>query len=269
MKALKSAVAASLGEERYARLRHRFWDEIEGVGYLLRSEGRASAARIRSFRNAYAGQRCFIIGNGPSLREMDLSPLQNEFTFGLNRIYILFERLGFNTSFLVSVNNMLLRQCVDELASLHMPKFFSWRVRDVFPTTDDLIFVRPVRRPRRRFTRHPTLRGIWEGSTVTYVAMQLAYYMGFKKVILIGVDHSYTTKGPAHQLVTSSSDDPNHFDPKYFGKGFKWNLPDLDTSEIAYRIAKDQFEHDGRTVVDATVGGKLQIFPKVSYSSLF
>ena len=74
------------------------WSLLE---YNLNPAGRGSARRIREFRDAYKGRRCFIIGNGPSLRRMDLSPLRDEVTFGLNRIYLLFEELGFSTTFLV------------------------------------------------------------------------------------------------------------------------------------------------------------------------
>jgi hypothetical protein len=99
--------------------------------------------------------------------------------------------------------------------------------------------------------------------------MQIAYYLGFGKVILIGVDHSFATKGSPNTQVVSQSDDPNHFDPQYFGKGFRWQLPDLENSELAYRIAKCQFERDNREIVDATIGGRLQVFPKVDYRTLF
>ena len=69
--------------------------------------------------------------------------------------------------------------------------------------------------------------------------------------------------------MVSQGDDPNHFNPQYFGKGFRWQLPDLETSEIAYRMAKQAFEADGREVLDATVGGKLQVFRKVDFDEYF
>jgi hypothetical protein len=69
--------------------------------------------------------------------------------------------------------------------------------------------------------------------------------------------------------VVSEGEDPNHFDPRYFGKGFRWQLPDLETSEIAYRMARRAYEQAGRRVLDATIGGKLTVFPKVEYGSLF
>jgi hypothetical protein len=98
-------------------------------------------------------------------------------------------------------------------------------------------------------------RTLWPSATVTYVAMQLAYHIGFDEVILIGVDHSFTTQGKPHSTVVSEGDDPNHFASNYFGRGFKWQLLDLEISEIAYRMARTAFESDGRKIVDATIGG--------------
>jgi hypothetical protein len=69
--------------------------------------------------------------------------------------------------------------------------------------------------------------------------------------------------------VVSQGDDPDHFNASYFGKGFRWQLPDLETSEHSYRMARQAYERAGRQVLDATVGGKLTIFPKVDYTSLF
>ena len=93
--------------------------------------------------------------------------------------------------------------------------------------------------------------------------------MGFSEVYLIGVDHSFISKGTANQTVVSSGDDPNHFSPEYFGKGFRWQLPDLNTSEVSYQMANNSFLAAGRKVFDATIGGKLEVFPKIDYLSLF
>ncbi len=60
--------------------------------------------------------------------------------------------------------------------------------------------------------------------------------------------------------MVSQGDDPNHFNAGYFGKGFRWQLPDLETSERGYRMARQAYEADGRQVLDATVGGKLTDF---------
>jgi hypothetical protein len=93
--------------------------------------------------------------------------------------------------------------------------------------------------------------------------------MGFEQVILIGVDHSFMTQGKPNTTVISQGDDRDHFNSGYFGKGFRWQLPDLETSERAYRMAHEAYQGAGRRVLDATVGGKLAVFPKVEYNTLF
>lgn len=231
-----------------------------------------SLRRLTALKDVHRGRRAFIIGNGPSLRQTDLSLLRNEFTFGLNRIYLLFPELGFPTSYLVSINDLVIEQCREEIAALPIPKFLSWRShryfeglvknREALPTFLYTTYEKPT------FARDARFR-LWEGATVTYVALQLAFHMGFETVILIGVDHNFVTRGKANQTVVSEGDDPNHFDPRYFGKGFRWQLPDLETSEIAYRMARRAYEQAGRRVLDATIGGKLTVFPKVDYYSLF
>jgi hypothetical protein len=87
------------------------------------------------------------------------------------------------------------------------------------------------------------------GDTVTY-ALQLAFHMGFKQVILIGVDHHFTTQGKPNTTIESKGEDPDHFAGNYFGKGFRWQLPDLETSERSYRMAGQAFAEAGREVLD-------------------
>lgn len=233
---------------------------------------RESVRRLGNMKNLHRGRRAFIIGNGPSLKRTDLSKLRGEFTFGLNRIYLMFPELGFPTTFLVSVNDLVIEQCADELAALSIPKFLSWRSHRFFTepapgTVDPPIFLHTTY-DNPKFSRD--VRGrVWESATVTYVALQLAFHLGFQQVILIGVDHNFATTGPANTTITSQGDDPNHFDPRYFGKGFRWQLPDLEMSEIGYRMARQGYEQAGRQVLDATVDGKLTIFPKTDYNSLF
>lgn len=232
---------------------------------------RKSINHLEEIRNQYRGERCFVMGNGPSLKETDVSLLQNEFTFGMNRVYLAFEEWGFKTSFLVAVNDLVIEQSREDLLALDMEKYFSWHSRSLL-LKDKIL-------PPRSYFLHTTYGGpkfarnaadrLWEGATVTYVCLQLAYHLGFEEVILIGVDHSFQTQGEANTTVVSEGADPNHFDGEYFGKGFRWQLPDLQTSEKAYRMAKQAFEDDGRKILDATIGGKLTVFPKVDYPSLF
>ena len=247
------------------------WDFInrlpESIEASLHPWRRDSIKRIRSYHNKYSGKRCFIVGNGPSLRKTDMKKLKNEFTFGMNRIFLMFPKLGFKTSFLVSVNDLVIEQSKDEFKKVDIPTFISWRARRWLEPRDNLYYLYTTY-TGKKFTKDVTKR-MWEGATVTYSCLQLAFYMGFSKAILIGVDHSFSTKGEPNTTIVSKGNDLNHFHPSYFGKGFKWQLPDLDTSEVGYWLARETFKKNGGEVVDATINGKLTVFPKVNYESLF
>ncbi len=232
------------------------------------SRWKESLDHLRQYENTHQNERCFIIGNGPSLRSTDLSRLLDEFTFGLNRIYLLFPELGFTTSYLVSVNDLVLEQCAAEMQALALPRFITWRSRFWFKPDPQLIYLDTDFTGPENFCRKLTGR-IFEGFTVTYVALQLAFHMGFKEAILVGVDHNFVTQGAANKEVISQGDDPNHFSPDYFGRGFRWQLPDLAGSERAYTLAREAYAQAGRRILDATIGGKLSIFKKVDYAALF
>ena len=232
---------------------------------------RESIRRLAELKDIHKGKRGFIIGNGPSLKQTDLSKLKDEITFGMNRIYVLFPELGFHTTYYSATNDLVIEQFHDDILALPMPKFLAWRSHRHFPAQLPI-----TQLPTFLYTSYtgprfsPDVRGrVWESATVTNVTLQLAFHMGFEQVILIGVDHNFTSKGEANRTVISQGDDPNHVSPNYFGKGVRWQLPDLDTSEIGYAMARDTYRKAGREVLDATVGGKLTIFPKADYNSLF
>jgi len=194
--------------------------------------------------------------------------LRQEVTFGLNRIYLNFGQMGYATTYYAAINTLVIEQCAKDILRLPMPRFVTWRSRRWLAAEAGPIFLDTDYTGPEEFSTDLTGR-VFEGSTVTFVALELAYYMGFQEVILIGVDHSFSTQGSPNVTVVSGGEDRDHFSPQYFGKGFRWQLPDLDASERAYRLAKTAFENDGRRVVDATAGGKLDVFPKVDYEGLF
>lgn len=218
--------------------------------------------RLLQFKDRHAGEKCFIIGNGPSLNKMDLSPLKDRITFGLNKIYLIFDKVDLNLKYHVAVNPFVIQQSAREFEMLTCPSFLSMRAAYNVVKSKANIYKVCTGAP---FSFQSDLsKTLCEGYTVTYVAMQLAFYMGFREVFLIGVDHNFSYKGKPNEKQLLEGDDPNHFIPNYFG-GQNWNLPDLEGSELAYHLAKFHFERDGRSIYDATVGGKLNIFPKVSY----
>jgi len=245
----------------YNRARHQW-------AALVDPRLRRDQDRIAGFKDIHREKRCFVLGNGPSLRRTDLSMLENEITIGMNRIYLLFPELGYQTKYYVSVNTLVIEQCAADIKGLAMPKFITWRGRRWLRDDPGVIFMDTDYTGSPSFSAQATGR-VFEGSTVTYVALQLAYFMGFQQVILVGVDHDFKTRGQANATVVAQGEDEDHFAPNYFGPGFRWQLPDLEASERAYLIARESFLADGRTILDATVGGKLTVFPKISYRDLF
>lgn len=260
--ALPEPVANLARDTRDALVRAKDWPQA-----TFHPWRRETLQALPKFHNIHRGKRCFILGNGPSLAKTDLSRLEDEYTLGLNRIYLAFPEMGFETSYYLSVNDLVIEQCAQDIQQLRMPRFVAWRAHQWLQPQENLFFLYSTY-TGPKFARDITGR-LWEGATVTFMALQVAYYLGFETVILIGVDHNFATQGKPNTTVVSQGDDPNHFHPGYFGKGFRWQLPDLETSERAYRIARQAYAADGRQVLDATIGGKLTVFPKVEYDSLF
>ncbi len=263
---LKKIPGVYPGYLHYLEARRAIRRQPDVIAWQLDYKRWLSFARMHQYHNRYVGERCFIVGNGPSLNKMDLSLLRNEKAFILNRGYLLLDKVGTESTFLVSVNKYVIEQFGQEIAQLPIPKFISWRSRQHLPFTADMMYIRTS--PDVKFSHIPA-HVVFEGNTVTYVAMQLAFYLGFKQAILIGVDHNFATKGDPYKLVMTEESDANHFDPNYFGKGVAWQLPNLEGSEKAYAMAGKHFAAAGREIIDATVGGKLTLFPKVKYTDLF
>lgn len=217
---------------------------------------------LEKYKNIHKGKTCFIIGNGPSLNKMDLKPLAKYYTFGLNKIYLIEDRVDLNLSYLVAVNVDVLQQSVEKYNSLNIPMFLSYtnskslklkneKINYIFSTGGTT------------FSKDITNK-ISEGATVTFVAMQIAYYMGFEKVFLIGVDHNFKVEGKPYEIQKLKGEDINHFDVNYF-KGQQWGLPNLVDSEKSFKNAKSVYELEGRSIFDATIDGKLKVYKKISF----
>jgi len=230
--------------------------------WYLHPRGRASAiASVGHLEGAYHGCRCIVMGNGPSIRSMNLGALREEFTFGLNRIYLLFDELGFHTSFYAAINRFVLRQFGEEIRRIEGLKFLNWSYRIPGLEGASVIYLetRPILRPDGKI-----LEGYYAGAgTVTNVALQIAFFLGFSEVILVGVDHRYEVEGTPNRAVMASGEDRSHFSADYFGPGVVWQLPDLEAMERGFRQIGGLYRRHRRAIVDATVDGNLTVFPKV------
>ncbi|MCK5604682.1 DUF115 domain-containing protein [Candidatus Pacearchaeota archaeon] len=222
-----------------------------------------SRKKIRFWKNRYRGKKAIILCNGPSLNEVDFTLLQQShiFTFGLNKINLLFENNDFRPSAIVVVNSHVMEQNKDFYNSTDIPIFLDSPGRQWINFRDNVIFLHSATGRYRQFAKDCSI-SVFQGSTVTYVAMQLAFHMGFHKVGLVGCDHSFISKGKAHETFIAGENDLDHFHPRYFAHGDTWQFPDLTVSEIHYENAREIYEKSGRKIVNCTTGGKLEIFAR-------
>lgn len=223
--------------------------------------------RIEQFRNRHRNERCILVANGPSLNRMKLDFLRHEIVIGMNKIYLGFKQFRFYPRYYVAVNAKVIEQSVEQIKAMNCVKFISTRGAKLIPE-NALTYHVETRRPPERFCRDIT-QGLHEGWTVTFAALQIAYYLGFKEVVIIGMDHRYEYNGAPNAACKLDGPDPNHFSPDYFGGGQTWDNPDLEHAEESYRIARAEFENDGRRIVDATVNGACSVFDKTEYQQLF
>ena len=234
--------------------------------------------RLAALRNVHAGERCFIIGNGPSLNKLDLTLLRGEITFGVNAIYTNYRQMGFYPTYYVIEDYLVAEDRAAEINAYDKSrvKFFGNYLRYCLQPDPSTILLNVLLDYREypdfpHFSRN-ALRKVWVGGTVSYLCMQLAYFMGFSEVYLVGFDHSYSVPKDATRqnvVITSHSDDVNHFNPSYFGEGKRWHDPRVDRMTKAYVRAAEVFGNDGRVIKNATAGGMLEVFERVDYRVLF
>jgi hypothetical protein len=235
--------------------------------------------RLQSLHNKYKGNRIFVMGNGPSLNQTPLEKLANEYTFGVNRIYLLFDRISWRPSFYTALDWRVTPDTAHDILTLRdMTFFFPQRFWGMLRTGEDVYWYYS----QSCSFSHDASKGVCGTGSITGTAIQLAYYMGFDPIYLIGVDTTYKVHQTVKQegkdtfgtgvklyLESTKDDDPNHFDPRYFGQGSKWHDPNVAAMIQGFQHCKEATESQGRKIYNATVGGQLEVFERVDIHSLF
>lgn len=233
---------------------------VNRLRWDINLESWRSRRKIRKWKDAYSGEKAVILCNGPSLLAVDLNLLDGVFTFGLNKINLLFDKTDFRPSCIVAVNPFVIEQNTDFFNTTDIPLFLDSIGRKSILPRDPVAFLHSA--PEGGFAQDCSI-SIYQGYTVTYVAMQIAFHMGFREVALVGCDHSFSVSGPANAAVEAGGVDDSHFDPNYFSEGMKWHLPDLEGSEMAYSLAGKMYQLNDRRIFNATEGGRLELFERV------
>ncbi|QTE85279.1 6-hydroxymethylpterin diphosphokinase MptE-like protein [Shewanella algae] len=243
--------------------------------------GSASVSDLKKLKDKFKGQRCFILGNGPSLNKCDLELLKNEYSFGVNGIFYKTKEMGYKPTFYVVEDSHVMKDNRQQINDYDVEyKFFPVNYKSYIKNRKNTYFFKMnegfyvEHSPNYCVPRFSAdiSSTIFCGQSVTMLNFQIAYYLGFSEIYLIGMDFSYDIPKTATvngNDIISNEDDVNHFHPDYFGKGKTWHDPHLDRVLNSYKMMKTIYEADSRRIFNATVGGKLEVFERVEYGSLF
>jgi hypothetical protein len=214
---------------------------------------------IRDLKGKYAGKRCFLIGNGPSLNVTPLERLKDEYTIGVNSIAQIFPRTTWRPwGYVVSYNvnrgpetYATFQKAIDAAQiSFVGPRM---RVEPMGPNVYRVpikMYVTPDRKVRLAFWSWSCDKVICQFGSVMFMALQIVCYLGFNPIYMLGIDHTNPQE---------------HFCDDYWaGPGPLCGLEiHKRRAEDAYGLARKMTEKRGIHIYDATIGGGLQVFPKV------
>lgn len=237
--------------------------------------------KLLALKDKHKGHRCFIIGNGPSLKINDLDKLKGEITFAFNKIYLAFEQTEWRPTYYVVEDTLVAKQNYDVINNLRgFTKLFPTYLpeRTNLPRFNDSIFYRIVgfgcvsKSKLSKTFNTDALDRLYAGGTVVYGAIQLACFMGIREIYLIGVDFSFNIPKQTdveNKRILISNGEINHFSSEYRKPGEKWYIPDLSRQERSFREARKAMKQLGGRIYNATRGGKLEVFPRIDFDTLF
>lgn len=226
--------------------------------WFERQSARA-AAQMRSLSERRK-EHCIIVGNGPSLNQTDLSLLEHADVM-ISNFAVISEALCRHASYLTVVNDLVATQGTVDFNRVAIPKIMPfWLSNSVNPTAETIFLPATV---TPEFCTSADGLFSWR-STVTFFNMQVAFALGYERVSLIGVDNSYVQAVGLKEgdSIDQQGEDANHFDPRYF-QGKTWQAADTGNMEAMYLVAREAYGAAGREIVNSTVGGKLEVFPRV------
>lgn len=225
--------------------------------------------KILAMKNCKKGKRCFIVGNGPSLSIEQLSMIKKEDCFGANRIYKIFEKTDWRPKYYVIQDKYDMTKGIYDfldLQNLFVADIY-WREHGMKnPRAICYHTKRNLRQSEKIPYSEDAAKYIQVASTVTYTMIQLATYMGYSKIYLLGMDHSYANitndKGEIIKKNNIKSHVFNDEKPEEV-------VANIAYMELAYKSAKKYCEAHNILIHNATNGGALEVFERTRLSELF
>lgn len=215
---------------------------------------------LREYKNKHLNERCFIIATGPSLTIEDLKLLKNEITFGMNSICKVFDKLEWETTYYGVQDYGVYDILKDDIASLkdstvlvgdNLKKRYSLKDEYVQFPLNLLNHTILHKKKYNTVFSEDCYSVVYDGYTITYSLLQIAVYMGFKEIYLIGADCNYSKDINKRNFVNIGKID-NTFDTAG------------DRMRYAYSVAKEYADKNNIKIYNATRGGMLEVFERVN-----
>ena len=215
---------------------------------------------LTKFKDIHKGEVGLIIGNGPSLKDCPRELLDKYITFGSNKIFLM---EGFTPDYYTIIDEHMLHNCAPHLTGEYNP--VAMFIRRPYPIPG-AYHINTIVHEGWSFNIN---KAVVMGGTVTYASLQIAYYMGIRTALLVGIDHNYSgglaDAPPGAIFQADIEEDPDHFHPDYFKVGEFYAAPELDGAEAYYYIARQVFEKDDGRVINLTPDTGEDVLEKGKY----
>lgn len=230
--------------------------------------------KIVSYHNKYRGQRCFLIGNGPSLRLSDLNMLKDEYCFGCNMIYKVFERTEWRPTFLCASDRVVAQAASEQLQDC--PESMLWVSKtayDLMPFKgDNLICVNNLRKEKYYVHGNMTEYYVPSIATVMTFMIELAMYMGFSEIYLLGVDFSIGRNQNDHFMNSYRDNNMTQLERIKMRNMFRGEDIGIHEAQVrlegralyAYQKLEEYAKKKGYHIYNATRGGYLEVFERAN-----
>jgi len=234
------------------------------------------------FKDKYKGKRCFVIGNGSSLRDVDLSRLDGEITivmnyFNNNPVLEKWQPTAYCAADPPSSYNADELSLMKEVSYKISPKvgyFFPISVREIFEKNNlfprERTYYLDMREPIDRWENSMDdldfTRSIPSVQSTAQLGILLSIYLGCDEIYLLGLDHNWLAYHDclsAPHFYEETSTNCDHQKPK--------SLKYLDFIKSALVLFKGYENIHNYTqqrdikIINLTEGGYLDEFPQKKY----
>lgn len=228
--------------------------------------------KLLALKGKHEGQPAVLIGGGPSINKMDLNQFKDMVTIACNGFYLKHDAIDFIPTYYTVEDPLPAEDNSKEISALKgTTKIVPWDLKHFVKPDNETVyinFLRSYMRPSNSdfplFSNDFENKSYW-GGTVMYLNIQLAKFLGCNPIYIIGVDLTYNIPESVEKtgaILTSTEDDENHFDPRYFGVGKKWHVPETARMQKSFTKAFKELKKEKIDLINAGVNSKLQEIPK-------